>query len=289
MSALKIALVQMACNEEPADNLARALEWVARASRLGAKLVVLPELFLSPYFCQRPDDRDAFTRAETIPGPSSDALSESARKNQVVLVGGSIFERTPEGKFYNTALVYEADGQLLGTYRKMHIPEDMLYHEQHYFTPGNTGIRVFATSVGRIAPLICYDQWYPEAARIATLQGAQILVYPTAIGVIDEEVEQNITGDWELMWRSAQVGHAAVNNVIVAAVNRVGQEGAIRFWGGSFLADASAKVVAKADDKEQILFAECDPSRVASLQAAWRFLPNRRPSEYHKLTESASS
>lgn len=281
-----VTLVQMPCAAARDDNLRRALRHVADAARAGAQIVVLPELFLGPYFCQRKDDRAAFLTAESVPGPTTAALAHAAREHQVVLVGGSVFEKA-DGKFYNTAAVFGPDGRLLGTYRKTHIPEDILYHEQHYFAPGNTGVRVFDTPFGRLAPLICYDQWYPEAARLATLAGAELIVYPTAIGLIDEAVEDNITGDWEQMWRSAQVGHAAVNNVFVAAVNRVGREGAITFWGGSFIADPSGAVLARAGHDEGLVTAKCDLARVKALQRAWRFLDNRRPDAYGPLAESA--
>src|SRR4051812_40888379 len=246
MSMTRLALVQMRCDRNPADNIVQAMERVGDAARAGANLVVLPELFLGPYFCQRPDDASAFDLAEPIPGPTTQRLAAAAKEHRVVLAGGSVFEKAPDGRFFNTAAVFEPDGSLAGTYRKTHIPEDVLYHEQHYFTPGDTGVRVFDTAAGKVAPLICYDQWYPEAARIATLQGAEIIVYPTAIGIIDEQVEENITGDWQLMWRSTQVGHAAANNVFVAAVNRVGREGAIRFWGGSFVSGPDGQVMALA-------------------------------------------
>ncbi len=277
-----VGLVQMRCDGSPQQNLARALSGVADAARAGARLVALPELFLGPYFCQRPDDQSAFERAEPVPGPTTQALADAARRHAVVLVGGSVFERAG-GDYYNTALLFGPDGALTGTYRKTHIPEDVLYHEKHYFKPGDTGVRVFATNLARVAPLICYDQWYPEAARLATLQGAELLVYPTAIGLIDEQVEANITGDWETMWRSAQVGHAAANNVFVAAVNRVGREGAITFWGGSFVAGPTGEVLKKGGAGEEIVLAECDLARVRPLQEAWRFLPNRRPEVYGLL------
>ena len=282
---IQLALVQMRCDSTPADNLARALHHVAEAASGGAKLVVLPELFLGPYFCQRPDDRSAFDRAEPIPGPTTAVLAEAARRHAIVLVGGSIYEKGSDGKFFNTAVVFNPDGSLVGVYRKTHIPEDILYHEQHYFAPGDTGVRVFDTAVGKVAPLICYDQWYPEAARIATLMGAEVIVYPTAIGVIDEDVEDNITGDWEQMWRNAQLGHAAVNNVFVAGVNRVGREGAITFWGGSFIASPAASLLTKGGHGEEIVRAECRLSLVKALQDAWRFLPNRRPELYGRLVQ----
>jgi predicted amidohydrolase len=274
----------MRCTEAREENLHRAIEGVTVAARRGAQVVVLPELFLGPYFCQHPDNHCAFTQAEPLPGPTTARLSALAREHGIVLVGGSIFEQAPDGRFFNTTPVFNRNGDLLGSYRKMHIPEDPLYHEQHYFAPGDTGVQVFSTPFGRIAPLICYDQWYPEAARLAALDGAEIIVYPTAIGVIDETVEVNITGDWEQMWRSAQVGHAAVNNIFVAAVNRVGREGALTFWGGSFVAGPSGQVIARAGKSEEVVVVTCDLARVASVQKAWRFLANRRPDMYRPLT-----
>ncbi|MCC6419903.1 MAG: acyltransferase [Gemmataceae bacterium] len=278
-----VGLVQMTCGAEPAANLAKALDGIAGAARRGAQVVVLPELFLGPYFCQRRDDRTAFDRAEPVPGPTTQALGAAARRHGIVLVGGSVFEKSPSGVYFNTTPVLGPDGALLGAYRKSHIPEDVLYHEQHYFAPGDTGVRVLDTPFGRIAPLICFDQWFPEAARLAALGGAEILVYPTAIGIIDEAVETNITGDWEQMWRNAQLGHAAANNVYVAAVNRVGREGAIAFWGGSFVADPTSEVIARVGDQEELVLARCDLSRVRALQEAWGFLRNRRPDRYSPL------
>ena len=282
---VRLALVQMPCADAPETNLERAMSHIADAAARGAHLVVLPELFLGPYFCQRSDDASAFDLAEPVPGPTTQALSRAAARHRITLVGGSVFERTPEGKFYNTASVFLPDGSVAGHYRKTHIPEDILYHEQRYFAPGDTGVRVFDTPAGKVAPLICYDQWYPEAARLAALAGAEILVYPTAIGVIDDDVEDNITGDWEGMWRAAQVGHAAANNVFVGAANRVGKEGAIAFWGGSFVSSPAAALLAKAGDGEQLVIADCDLSRVQALQQAWRFLHNRRPATYRGLAE----
>lgn len=279
-----IGLVQMAMEDSAAANLMKAEEMTAEAAKKGAQIVVLPELFLSPYFCQKPDDKTAFETAEAVPGPSTERLSKLAAKHKIVLVGGSVFEKAGK-KFYNTAAVFGPDGALLGTYRKTHIPEDILYHEQHYFAPGDTGIRVFDTPFGKVAPLICYDQWYPEAARIATLKGAELIVYPTAIGVIDDDVEENITGDWEGMWRAVQAGHAAANNVYVAGVNRVGKEDAIAFWGGSFVAGPAGNVLVHADDAEKVIVTEIDLGRVKPLQEAWRFLQNRRPDTYGDLTK----
>ena len=283
--SVTVGLIQMKMGKDAAANLQSALTKIDEAAKKGAQIVCLPELFLSPYFCQKKDDKAAFDTAEPLPGPTTQALSAAAKKHGVVLVGGSIFERTSDGKFYNTTPVFDTDGSLLGTYRKTHIPEDILYHEKHYFSPGDTGIKVFSTTYGKICPLICYDQWYPEAARIAALKGAEILFYPTAIGVIDDAVEENITGDWEQMWRNAQLGHAASNNVYVCALNRVGKEGAITFWGGSFIADPSSAILAKGGNTEEIIIADCDLDRVKPLQEAWMFLSNRRPETYTSLAE----
>ncbi len=283
-----VGLIQMHPRETQEKTLKVALEKIGEAAKKGAQVVCLPELFLSPYFCQKKDDKAAFETAEPIPGPTSKVLSKAAAKHKIVLVGGSIFEKAGS-KFYNTTPVFNPDGSLAGTYRKTHIPEDILYHEKHYFAPGDTGIRVFDTPFGKICPLICYDQWFPEAARIATLKGAELIVYPTAIGVIDDSVEENITGDWETMWRNVMLGHAAANNVFVAGLNRVGKEGAITFWGGSFVADPSSAVVAKAGKGEEILIVCCDLARVKPIQESWRFLENRRPDVYQDLTQSQKS
>jgi predicted amidohydrolase len=278
-----IGLIQMRCGNTPRANLTKAIKRIGAAVQAGAQIVCLPELFMGPYFCQSQDDPQAFERAEPIPGPTSEALAHAAKEHGIVIIGGSIFEKSAEGKFYNTAPILGPDGALLGAHRKVHIPEDPLFHEQHYFTPGSSEINVYKTPYGKIAALICFDQWFPEAARIAALQGAEIIFYPTAIGKIDEAVEENITGDWEKMWRNAQLGHAAVNNVFVAAVNRVGQEGALRFWGGSFLADPSSELLAYAGKGEKVLVAQCDLARVQRLQEAWGFLRHRRPDVYQPL------
>lgn len=282
---VKVALIQMNCSESVSMNLNRALSLIAQAKAKDAQIVCLPELFLGPYFCQRPDDKEAFHLAEEIPGPTTQILADTAKKHDIVLIGGSIFEKTKDGKYYNTSPILGPDGKLLATHRKIHIPEDFLYHEQHYFLSGQDPVKVVDTPFGKIAVLICFDQWFPEAARAATLQGAQIIFYPTAIGKIDEEVEENITGDWQQMWTNVQLGHAAANNVYIAAVNRVGREDNIHFWGGSFIADPSSHFVAKAQNKDDIIMADCDLSKVAKLQEAWGFLRNRKPKMYGKITE----
>lgn len=280
---VRVGLVQMAMGGNVVENLEKALTGIQSAAEKGANVVCLPELFLSPYFCQRPDDREAFKLAESIPSTATEALGASAKKHGIVVIGGSVFEKSEE-KYFNTTPVFDTDGTMLGTYRKTHIPEDILYHEKQYFMEGDTGVKIFDTKFGKIAPLICYDQWYPEAARIAALKGAEIIFYPTAIGVIDGEVEENITGDWEGMWRNVMLGHAAANNVYICALNRVGREGAITFWGGSFIADPSSAILQKAENGEQMIVADCDLDRVKAIQDAWRFFPNRRPGEYGDIT-----
>ncbi len=282
---VSIGLVQMSMGSDAQENLKKAEAMISDAVKKRAQIICLPELFLSPYFCQKKDDQAAFKTAEPIPGPMTEMLGAIAKKYQIVLVGGSIFEKSSDGKFFNTTPVFDTDGSMLGTYRKTHIPEDILYHEKHYFAPGDTGIQVFDTKYGKICPLICYDQWYPEAARIAVLKGAEILFYPTAIGLVDAEVEENITGDWEQMWRNAQLGHAASNCVFVCSLNRVGREDRITFWGGSFIAGPNSAIIAKADDREQVIVAECDLDRVKPLQDAWMFLKNRRPEVYGEITK----
>ncbi|MEK7590743.1 MAG: carbon-nitrogen hydrolase [Patescibacteria group bacterium] len=281
-----IGLIQMRCSNSPDDNLTRALAKIDEAVEKGAKIVCLPELFLSTYFCQRPDDKKALASAEKLPNKNTEAIAKKAKEHGIVIVGGSLYELGSDGKRYNTSPIFGPDGKLLGIYRKTHIPEDILYHEQHYFASGDLGIRVFETPFGKICPLICFDQWFPEAARIAALKGAEIIFYSTAIGTIDESVEENITGNWEQMWRSVQVGHGAANSVYIAAANRVGKEDHITFWGGSFVSDPSGAVLAKGNDKEEIIIARCDLNRVKALQDAWGFLRNRRPETYQELIDN---
>jgi N-carbamoylputrescine amidase len=230
---VKLGLVQMSCTESPAANLSQAMQRIDAAAKRGAQIVCLQELFRSRYFCQSEDQRN-FKLAETIPGPSSDALGELARRKKIVIVA-SLFEKRTAGIYHNTAVVIDADGSIAGTYRKMHIPDDPLYYEKFYFTPGDLGFPSFQTRYAKIAALVCWDQWFPEGARLAALSGAQILCYPTAIGWIPNEparVAQAQRQAWELIQRS----HAVANGVYVASVNRIGREGKINFWGHSFVA-----------------------------------------------------
>ena len=237
-SKFRIGLVQMACSKDPNENLAKA-EWrIREAAGKGAQIVCLQELFRSQYFC-REEDPGLFDLAEPVPGPATESLVRLARELQVVIVG-SVFERRAPGVYHNTAVVIDADGSLLGIYRKMHIPDDPGYYEKYYFTPGDLGFRCFDTRFARVAPLVCWDQWYPEAARLAALGGAQVLFYPTAIGWHPAEKARYGAAEHDA-WRTIQRSHAIANGLYVAAVNRVGYEGppekGLEFWGGSFVAD----------------------------------------------------
>lgn len=279
---VRLALVQMQCDEDPARNLAEGLARVAEAKERGAQIVCLPELFRSRYFCQS-EDHDKFDLAEPIPGPTSDALAEAARKHEVVLVG-SIFERRAAGVYHNSACVHDADGSLVGLYRKMHIPDDPLYYEKFYFTPGDLGFRAFPTRYGTIGVLICWDQWFPEAARLTALQGAEILLYPTAIGWHDEEKEEHGAGQYDA-WQTVQRGHAVANGVYVAAPNRVGREGTVEFWGGSFATDPFGRVLsASPHDRADVLVVDCDLGQVETVRRHWPFLRDRRVDAYRGIT-----
>jgi len=289
----RVGLIQMSCGTDPDENLGKAAERVCEAARQGAEVVCLPELFRAQYFCQR-EDIALFDLAEAIPGPSTDKLGAVAREEKVVVVA-SLFERRAPGLYHNTAVVLEKDGHIAGLYRKMHIPEDPLYYEKFYFTPGDLGFRAFDTSAGKIGTLVCWDQWYPEAARITALQGANVLFYPTAIGWHPHEKEQFGEAQYEA-WQTIQRAHAIANGVYVAAVNRVGLEhGDVRgnradgpgleFWGGSFLADSFGRVIAKAaHDREEILIGEIDLRQMEETRRNWPFLRDRRIDAYGPIT-----
>jgi N-carbamoylputrescine amidase len=288
----QVGLVQMACGPDPEANLRKALERVGEAADRGAQVVCLPELFQTQYFCQR-EDPALFDLAEPIPGPASDRLAEAARRHRVVLVG-SLFERRAPGVCHNTAVLFDADGTLRGLYRKMHIPDDPLYYEKFYFTPGDTGFRALDTRVARIGTLVCWDQWFPEGARLTALAGAEILFYPTAIGWHPRErVEFGVVQ--HDAWQTVQRGHAIANGIYVAAVNRVGFEtGDVRgdaapgegleFWGGSFLCDPLGRVIAQAShDAEEVLVATVDLGRMEETRRNWPFLRDRRIDAYGDL------
>jgi len=289
----RAGLVQMACGPDPALNLQKALDRIGAAAALGAQVVCLPELFQTQYFCQR-EDAALFDLAEPIPGPSSEALADAARRHGVVLVA-SLFERRAPGVYHNSAVLFDADGSLCDIYRKMHIPDDPLYYEKFYFTPGDLGFRALDTRVGRIGTLVCWDQWFPEAARLTALAGAMILFYPTAIGWHPQEKVQFGVVQHDA-WQTVQRGHAIANGVYVAAVNRVGfEQGDIRgrraeglgleFWGGSFLCDPFGRVIAQAShDQEEILVAEVDLGFLEDTRRNWPFLRDRRIDSYGDLT-----
>jgi N-carbamoylputrescine amidase len=276
-----VGLIQMSTAANPDANLATVLPRIRAAANKGARIVCLQELFRSRYFCQSEDHRN-FKLAETIPGPSTEALGKIAQDAKVVIVA-SLFEKRSAGVYHNTAVIIDADGSIAGKYRKMHIPDDPLYYEKFYFTPGDLGFPSFQTRYAKIGALVCWDQWFPEAARLATLGGAQILFYPTAIGWIPNEpraVAQGQRNAWEVIQRS----HAVANGVYVAAVNRVGREGKLRFWGNSFVAGPLGEIVARAGgERDEILVAKCDLSKIEETRQSWPFLRDRRIDAYGSL------
>jgi N-carbamoylputrescine amidase len=279
---ISIGLVQVRCAEDAEANLARAVARIGEAARRGARLVCLPELFRTRYPCQS-EDAGKFALAEAIPGPTTEALAKAAAENGVAVVG-SIFERRAEGLYHNSAVVLDADGRLVGRYRKMHIPDDPLYYEKFYFTPGDLGFRAFDAGGARVGTLVCWDQWFPEAARLTALAGAQLLVYPTAIGWQFDEGADEDAAQHEA-WETVQRAHAIANGVFVAAVNRVGREDGIRFWGQSFVADPFGRVLARASDRdEEVLVVDCDLTGIERTRRAWPFLRDRRIDAYADLT-----
>src|SRR5947209_5572361 len=284
----KIALVQMRCGLEPEENFKRAIEFIRDAARQAAQIVCLPELFQSQYFCQT-EDHANFALAEEIPGRSTSALGELARELGVVIVA-SLFEKRRAGLYHNTAVVLDADGKMLGKYRKMHIPDDPLYHEKFYFTPGDLGFAAWKTQRGPLGVLVCWDQWYPEAARLTALRGAEILFYPTAIGW--HPGEKNEFGETQhTAWETIQRSHAIANGCFVAATNRVGHEkpaggDGIEFWGQSFICGPDGEIIAKASvDQEEIVTAEIDWSAVDRHRTHWPFLRDRRVDAYAGLEQ----
>src|SRR5438874_10219167 len=290
----QLGLVQMSASPDPGRNLQHAIDRARDAARKGAQIVCVPEFFQTQYFCQR-EDPALFDLAEPIPGPTTAKLAEIAKQLRVVLIG-SLFEKRAAGVYHNTAVMLDADGTLRGIYRKMHIPDDPLYYEKYYFTPGDLGFKAFDTEVGKIGTLVCWDQWYPEGARLTALQGAQVLFYPTAIGWHPAEKEQFGAAQHDA-WRTIQRAHAIANGVYVAVVNRVGHEtGNIRgnevkgagleFWGKSFLCDPFGVVVAEAShDKEEILFADVNLAEIDEIRRNWPFLRDRRIESYSGITQ----
>jgi N-carbamoylputrescine amidase len=283
-----LGLVQMRCTKDAAENLSRVSDKIREAARRGAQIVCTHELFRGEYFCRK-EDAALFDLAEPVPGAATEALAKVARENRVVIVA-SLFERRAAGLCHNTCAVLDADGSFLGKYRKMHIPDDPLYFEKFYFTPGDLGFPNFDTRYGRVGVQICWDQWYPEGARIVALQGAQVVFYPTSIGW--HPAEKNEFGAAQLdAWRTIQRAHAIANGVYVAVVNRVGFEGdpaagdpGLEFWGNSFVADPFGQVIAVApNDQEEILVVECDPAKSEETRRNWPFLRDRRIDAYEPI------
>lgn len=291
----RVGLIQMACSPDPDDNLARACAKVREAAKMGAQIVCLPELFRTQYFCQR-EDAALFDLAEPVPGPTTQALSDVAREAKVVVIA-SVFEKRARGLYHNTAAMLDSDGTLKGIYRKMHIPDDPLYYEKFYFTPGDLGFKAFDTAMGKVGTLVCWDQWYPEGARLTALKGANVIFYPTAIGWHPSEKEQYGVAQHDA-WRTIQRAHAIANGVFVAVVNRVGHEnGNIRgnvaptgqgleFWGGSFLADPFGRVLVEGShDKEEILIGDVNLKDLEEVRRNWPFLRDRRIDSYGNIVQ----
>jgi len=284
---VKLGLIQTAGSADPAANLQKTLALAGRAARRGAQIICTQELFRSQYFCQREDHKN-FKLAEPIPGPTTDAFCRLAKKHRVVVIA-SLFEKRAAGVYHNTAAIIDADGSLLGRYRKMHIPDDPLYYEKFYFTPGDLGFKAWPTRYGKIGVLICWDQWYPEAARLTALQGAQILFYPTAIGWHPRE-KKNLGERQHDAWEIIQRSHAIANGCYVAVANRIGHEKlagrGIEFWGQSFVAGTSGEILAKAGAaKEEILIVPVDLASVDTARTHWPFLRDRRIDAYGNLTK----
>jgi N-carbamoylputrescine amidase len=281
-----VALPQMRSGTDPDVNMAHAIERIRSAAARGAQIVCTQELFRGPYFCQT-EDHGFFRLAEAVPGPSTERLSAVAQELGVVIIA-SLFEKRAEGLYHNTAVIIDADGRYLGKYRKMHIPDDPQYHEKFYFTPGDLGFKSWQTRYAKIGVLICWDQWYPEAARLTAMSGAEILFYPTAIGWLPAE-KAEYGERQQSAWETIQRSHAIANGCFVAAVNRVGREpgpdGGLEFWGGSFVADPSGRLLAKAGQDEELLVVPCDLGQVDVARTHWPFLRDRRIDAYAGMTE----
>jgi N-carbamoylputrescine amidase len=285
MSKVKVGMVQMSCTSNKEDNLAKAIEGVKKAAAAGAQVVCLQELFTSLYFCDV-EDYENFKLAEPIPGPSTDILQKVAKETGVVIIA-SLFEKRAQGLYHNTTAVIDADGSYLGKYRKMHIPDDPAYFEKFYFTPGDLGYKVWKTKFATIGVLICWDQWYPEAARITSLMGAEILFYPTAIGWSTAQDEATNTEQYGA-WQTIQRSHAVANGVHVVSVNRVGleQNGAMKFWGGSFVSNPFGTVLYKAShEEEEIKVLELDLAKTDQYRTHWPFMRDRRIDSYQPITK----
>jgi N-carbamoylputrescine amidase len=284
----EIGVIQMRCSQDPSENLENAIALIREAAARGAQIICLPELFKTVYFCQE-ENHKYFQYAEPIPGPTTERLSALAKELQVVIVA-SLFERRAAGLYHNTAAVIDADGTLLGIYRKMHIPDDPLFYEKFYFTPGDLGFRCWQTKYARVGVLVCWDQWYPEAARLTALRGAEVIFYPTAIGWHPSE-KAEFGERQHSSWETVQRGHAIANGCYVAVPNRVGHEApaggdGLDFWGRSFIADPAGQILAKAGgEKPEIVIASIDPKALDTQRTHWPFLRDRRIEAYAELTK----
>ncbi len=280
-NVINVGMVQMSCVPKPETNLRKAIAGINEAAKRGAQIICLQELFRSQYFCQT-ENIELFKLAETIPGPSTDALSKVARQKNVVIIA-SLFEKRAAGVYHNTAVMIDASGKIVGKYRKMHIPDDPLFYEKFYFTPGDLGFQTHNTAYGKVGTLVCWDQWFPEAARLTALSGAQFLFYPTAIGWLPDE-QPAMNEAQHSAWETIQRGHAIANGIYVVVINRVGREGKLTFWGQSFVADPFGRIIAKAStDQEEVLVVECDPSKIEETRQNWPFLRDRRIDAYEGL------
>ena len=281
-----LGLVQMSCTEDTQANMMKAIQGIRAAAGRGAQIVCLQELFLSPYFCQT-EDHAFFDLAEPVPGPSTVTLGQIAAELGVVIIA-SLFEKRAQGLYHNTAAIIDADGCFIGKYRKMHIPDDPQYYEKFYFTPGDLGFRTWDTRFGRIGVLVCWDQWYPEAARLTAMSGAQILFYPTAIGWLPGEKEEH-GAQQEAAWETIQRSHGIANGVYVCSVNRVGREkgpsGGLEFWGGSFVSDPGGRILVKGGTGEEVLTAKIDLGKVDASRTHWPFFRDRRIDAYADITK----
>ncbi len=279
---ITIGLIQTVASDDIAENMKNALAKTEEAAKKGAQVVCLPELYRSKYFPQE-ENQKVKGLAETIPGESTQAFATMAKKQKITVIV-PLFEKHLSGKFFNSAVTIGEDGKILGIYRKVHIPNDPFFYEKSYFEPGNSGYEVYKTPHAHISVLICYDQWFPEPARINALGGTDIIFYPTAIGTIKGYTSTD--GDWHDAWKTVQRAHAIANGVHVAAVNRVGEEGQLKFWGGSFVCDSFGKVLKQASaEKEEILVSKLDLSKNKRIQEGWGFLKNRRPDTYNAIVE----
>ena len=282
LTKIRVGLIQMTCSSSPIENHNKAIDRIREAAKSGAQIICLQELYQSVYFCQQFDEKN-FDLAVSIPGQATQELSKLAEELSIVIIA-SLFEKRTDGIYHNSAVVFDADGQNLGIYRKSHIPDDLGFYEKYYFTPGDTGYKVFKTKFGVLGVLICWDQWYPEAARLCALKGAQILFYPTAIGTLPFDNEE-LKNEYMQAWETIQRSHAVSNGCFVASVNRVGTEDNITFWGGSFVCGPFGKYIARAGSQEEILIADCDLSLIDQQRRTWPFLRDRRIDTYDGITK----